>query len=28
VPRPSLEHDAVFANAPDREGDYFRVPPA
>ena len=27
-PRPSLTIDEVFANAPDREGDYFRVPPA
>jgi aspartyl-tRNA(Asn)/glutamyl-tRNA(Gln) amidotransferase subunit C len=27
-PRPSLTLDEVFANAPDREGDYFRVPPA
>jgi aspartyl-tRNA(Asn)/glutamyl-tRNA(Gln) amidotransferase subunit C len=26
-PRPSLPLDDVFANAPDREGDYFRVPP-
>ena len=26
-PRPSLPHDAVFANAPSREGDLFRVPP-
>ena len=25
--RPSLSLDEVFANAPDREGDYFRVPP-
>jgi aspartyl-tRNA(Asn)/glutamyl-tRNA(Gln) amidotransferase subunit C len=25
--RPSLPLDDVFANAPDREGDYFRVPP-
>jgi aspartyl-tRNA(Asn)/glutamyl-tRNA(Gln) amidotransferase subunit C len=25
--RPSLPVDDVFANAPDREGDYFRVPP-
>jgi aspartyl-tRNA(Asn)/glutamyl-tRNA(Gln) amidotransferase subunit C len=24
---PSLPLDDVFANAPDREGDYFRVPP-
>jgi aspartyl-tRNA(Asn)/glutamyl-tRNA(Gln) amidotransferase subunit C len=27
-PRPSLELDDVFANAPHREGDLFRVPPA
>ena len=27
-PRPSLGHDEAFANAPDRDGDYFRVPPA
>jgi aspartyl-tRNA(Asn)/glutamyl-tRNA(Gln) amidotransferase subunit C len=27
-PRPSLPLDEVFANAPDREDDYFRVPPA
>jgi aspartyl-tRNA(Asn)/glutamyl-tRNA(Gln) amidotransferase subunit C len=26
-PRPSLPPVAVFANAPDREGDHFRVPP-
>jgi aspartyl-tRNA(Asn)/glutamyl-tRNA(Gln) amidotransferase subunit C len=26
--RPCLPLDAVFANAPDREDDYFRVPPA
>jgi aspartyl-tRNA(Asn)/glutamyl-tRNA(Gln) amidotransferase subunit C len=26
--QPSLSHDEAFANAPDREGDYFRVPPA
>jgi aspartyl-tRNA(Asn)/glutamyl-tRNA(Gln) amidotransferase subunit C len=26
-PRPSLPLDDVFANAPDREGDSFRVPP-
>jgi aspartyl-tRNA(Asn)/glutamyl-tRNA(Gln) amidotransferase subunit C len=25
---PSLRHDDVFANAPDRDGDLFRVPPA
>ena len=27
-PRPCLPLDEVFANAPDREGDYFRTPPA
>ncbi len=27
-PRPSLTLDEVFANAPDREGNLFRVPPA
>ena len=27
-PRPCLPLDDVFANAPDREGDYFRTPPA
>ena len=26
--RPSLPLDEVFANAPDREDDYFKVPPA
>jgi aspartyl-tRNA(Asn)/glutamyl-tRNA(Gln) amidotransferase subunit C len=26
-PRESLPLDEVFANAPDREGDLFRVPP-
>ncbi len=26
--RPSLTVDEVFANAPDREDDHFRVPPA
>ena len=26
-PRPSLPLDAAFANAPEREGDLFRVPP-
>jgi aspartyl-tRNA(Asn)/glutamyl-tRNA(Gln) amidotransferase subunit C len=25
--RPSLPPDAVFANAPEREDNYFRVPP-
>ena len=28
VPRDCLPLDDVFANAPDREGDYFRTPPA
>jgi aspartyl-tRNA(Asn)/glutamyl-tRNA(Gln) amidotransferase subunit C len=28
VPHACLTHDEVFANAPDRDGDYFRVPPA
>ena len=27
-PRPSLPLEDVFANAPDREHDYFKVPPA
>ena len=27
-PRPSLSHDDVFANAPAREDDLFRVPPS
>ena len=27
-PRPCLPLDDVFANAPQRESDYFRVPPA
>ncbi len=27
-PRPSLSLDEVFANAPVREDDYFRVPPS
>jgi aspartyl-tRNA(Asn)/glutamyl-tRNA(Gln) amidotransferase subunit C len=27
-PRPSLTLDDVFANAPAREGDLFRVPPS
>jgi aspartyl-tRNA(Asn)/glutamyl-tRNA(Gln) amidotransferase subunit C len=26
VPRPSLRLDEVFANAPEREDDFFRVP--
>ena len=26
-PRPSLSLDDVFANAPARDGDHFRVPP-
>ena len=28
TPHPCLSHDETFANAPDRDGDYFRVPPA
>jgi aspartyl-tRNA(Asn)/glutamyl-tRNA(Gln) amidotransferase subunit C len=28
VARPCLPVDEVFANAPDREDDYFRTPPA
>ena len=28
TPRPSLPLDAALADAPDREGDAFRVPPA
>jgi aspartyl-tRNA(Asn)/glutamyl-tRNA(Gln) amidotransferase subunit C len=28
VPRACLPLDDVFANAPDRDGDYFRTPPA
>ena len=27
-PRPSLASDEVFANAPEREADFFKVPPA
>jgi aspartyl-tRNA(Asn)/glutamyl-tRNA(Gln) amidotransferase subunit C len=27
-PRPSLSVDEAFANAPDREGNFFRVPAA
>ncbi len=27
-PRPCLTVEEALANAPDREGDYFRVPPA
>ena len=27
-PRPCLTADEALANAPEREGDYFRVPPA
>ena len=27
-PHPCLTHDEVFANAPDREDDHFRTPPA
>ena len=26
-PRPSLPLEDVFANAPEREGDFFKVPP-
>jgi len=26
-PRPSLPLEDVFANAPERDGEYFRVPP-
>jgi len=26
-PRPSLPLDETFANAPERDGDFFRVPP-
>jgi aspartyl-tRNA(Asn)/glutamyl-tRNA(Gln) amidotransferase subunit C len=26
-PRPSLSLDEALANAPDRDGDFFRVPP-
>ena len=26
-PRPSLSHDDALANAPERDGDFFRVPP-
>jgi len=26
-PRPSLQLEDVFANAPERDGDHFRVPP-
>ena len=28
VPHECLTHDEVFANAPDREDDHFRTPPA
>ena len=28
VPHDCLPLDDVFANAPDRDGDYFRTPPA
>jgi len=28
VPHDCLPLDEVFANAPDRDGDYFRTPPA
>jgi aspartyl-tRNA(Asn)/glutamyl-tRNA(Gln) amidotransferase subunit C len=27
-PRPCLDPEEALANAPDREGDFFRVPPA
>ena len=27
-PQPCLSVEDVFANAPEREGDYFKVPPA
>jgi aspartyl-tRNA(Asn)/glutamyl-tRNA(Gln) amidotransferase subunit C len=27
VPRPSLPLEDAFANAPERDGDHFRVPP-
>jgi aspartyl-tRNA(Asn)/glutamyl-tRNA(Gln) amidotransferase subunit C len=27
-PRPSLSLEDAFANAPDRQDDYFKVPPA
>jgi aspartyl-tRNA(Asn)/glutamyl-tRNA(Gln) amidotransferase subunit C len=27
-PQPCLDVEEALANAPDREGDYFRVPPA
>ena len=27
-PRESLPHEGAFANAPERDGDFFRVPPA
>jgi len=26
VPRPSLSNDAALSNAPEREGEYFKVP--
>ena len=28
IPHVCLTHEEAFANAPDREGDYFRTPPA
>jgi aspartyl-tRNA(Asn)/glutamyl-tRNA(Gln) amidotransferase subunit C len=28
VPRPGLSVEQALANAPDRQGDFFRVPPA
>jgi aspartyl-tRNA(Asn)/glutamyl-tRNA(Gln) amidotransferase subunit C len=27
-PRPSLSHEEALANAPDREGGFFKAPPA
>jgi aspartyl-tRNA(Asn)/glutamyl-tRNA(Gln) amidotransferase subunit C len=27
-PRPSFSAEEIFANAPDRESDFFKVPPA
>jgi aspartyl-tRNA(Asn)/glutamyl-tRNA(Gln) amidotransferase subunit C len=28
IPHVCLTHEEAFANAPDRDGDFFRVPPA
>jgi aspartyl-tRNA(Asn)/glutamyl-tRNA(Gln) amidotransferase subunit C len=28
TPHACLSHEETFANAPDRDGDYFKVPPA